>query len=318
MGVDYYATLEQTHSASGDDINKAYRKLALKYHPKRNEEEAAVEKFKQIAEAYDVLSDNKKKAVFDQFGEEGLKQGVPNGPDHTEAWTSGYTFHGDAFKVFSDFFGGDNPFSEWYNGRDGELDMGFGGINGRGRRQQDSPIERDLYLTLEEIYHGCIKKMKISRRVMNEDGHTSSIRDKILTITVKPGWKSGTKITFPKEGDQGPNTIPADIVFILKDKPHPRFERTGNDLIYTATIQLGEALTGCNVKIQTLDNRELNIPINEIITHGYQKKVLNEGMKISNPKDDSKLYGDLFIRFNIVFPQSLTPEKKHLIKAALL
>ena len=75
---------------------------------------------------------------------------------------------------------------------------------------------------------------------MNEDGHTSSIRDKILTITVKPGWKAGTKITFPKEGDQGPNTVPADIVFILKDKPHPRFERVGNDLIYTATIQLGE------------------------------------------------------------------------------
>ena len=75
---------------------------------------------------------------------------------------------------------------------------------------------------------------------MNEDGHTSSIRDKILTITVKPGWKAGTKITFPREGDQGPNTIPADIVFILKDKPHPRFERVGNDLIYTATIQLGE------------------------------------------------------------------------------
>ena len=77
---------------------------------------------------------------------------------------------------------------------------------------------------------------------MNEDGHTSSIRDKILTITVKPGWKSGTKITFPKEGDQGPNTIPADIVFILKDKPHARFERVGSDLIYTATVQLGEVI----------------------------------------------------------------------------
>ncbi|XP_075257851.1 dnaJ homolog subfamily B member 13-like [Convolutriloba macropyga] len=318
MGVDYYNVLDTTHSATNEDIKRAYRKLALKFHPERNSEDGAVEKFRQIAEAYDVLSDNKKKAVFDQFGEEGLKQGVPHGDDHTEAWTHGYTFHGDPFKVFTEFFGGQNPFAEWYDRRDGELDMGFGGLHGRGRKQQDSPIERDLYLTLEEIYHGCIKKMKISRRVMNEDGHTSSIRDKILTITVKPGWKSGTKITFPKEGDQGPNTIPADIVFILKDKPHARFERVGSDLIYTATVQLGEALTGCNVSIQTLDNRELNIPINEIITHGYQKKVLNEGMKISNPKDSSKLYGDLFIKFNIVFPQSLTPEKKHLIKAALL
>jgi DnaJ family protein B protein 13 len=318
MGVDYYAILNTTHSATNDDIKKAYRKLALKYHPERNKEDSAAEKFKQIAEAYDVLADNRKKAVFDQFGEEGLKQGVPEGTEHTEAWTKGYTFHGDAHKVFTEFFGGTNPFSEWYDRRDGELEMGFGGLHGRGRKQQDAAIERDLYLTLEEIFHGCIKKMKISRRVMNEDGHTSSIRDKILTITVKPGWKSGTKITFPKEGDQGPNTVPADIVFILRDKPHPRFQRVGNDLIYTATVQLGEALTGCNVVIQTLDNRELNISINEIVTFGYQKKVLEEGMKISNPKSGAPAFGDLYIKFNIVFPQSLSPEKKHLIRSALL
>ena len=81
---------------------------------------------------------------------------------------------------------------------------GFGGLRGRGRPKQDPPIERDLALTLEEIYSGCIKKMKISRRVMNDDGHTSSIRDKILTINVKKGWSSGTRITFQKEGDQGP------------------------------------------------------------------------------------------------------------------
>jgi DnaJ family protein B protein 13 len=80
---------------------------------------------------------------------------------------------------------------------------GFGGLRGRGRPKQDPPIERDLALTLEEIYSGCIKKMKISRRVMNDDGHTSSIRDKILTINVKKGWSSGTRITFQKEGDQG-------------------------------------------------------------------------------------------------------------------
>ena len=90
------------------------------------------------------------------------------------------------------------------------MHMGFGGLIGRGSKKQDQPIERELALSLEEVFHGCTKKMKISRRVMNEDGHTSSIRDKILTITVKRGWKPATRITFPKEGDQGPNNVPGN------------------------------------------------------------------------------------------------------------
>lgn len=102
-------------------------------------------------------------------------------------------------------------------------------------------------------------------QVMNEDGHTSSIRDKILTITVKKGWREGTRITFPKEGDQGPNNVPADIVFIVRDKPHPRFKRDCNDLVFTARVLLGKALTGCSVEVPTLDGRLLNIPINDII-----------------------------------------------------
>ncbi|CAG5114806.1 unnamed protein product, partial [Candidula unifasciata] len=241
MGVDYYAILCLTRSATDADIKKLYRKLSLKYHPEKNPgDQDAADKFMQVAEAFDVLSDPRKRAVYDQFGEEGLKRGVPVGSGEAGAWTYGYTFHGNAEKVFRDFFGGDNPF-------------------------QDPPIERDLYLSLEEVYHGCTKKMKISRRVMNEDGHTSSIRDKILTIDVKRGWKPGTKITFTQEGDQGPNNIPADIVFIVKDKPHPRFRREGANLIFTAKLPLGRALTGCTVSIHTLDEKILHIPITDIV-----------------------------------------------------
>ena len=84
----------------------------------------------------------------------------------------------------------------------------FGGLKGRSQPKQDPPIERELALTLEEVFNGSVKKMKISRKVLNEDGRTTSTREKILTITVKRGWKEGSKITFPKEGDQGPNKIP--------------------------------------------------------------------------------------------------------------
>lgn len=100
---------------------------------------------------------------------------------------------------------------------------------------------------------------------MNEDGHTSSIRDKILTISVQKGWREGTRITFPKEGDQGPNNIPADIVFVVRDKPHPRFTRESNNLVFVAKVLLGKALTGCSVDLPTLDGRLLTIPINDII-----------------------------------------------------
>ncbi|XP_071505548.1 dnaJ homolog subfamily B member 13-like [Diadema antillarum] len=315
MGIDYYEILSLTRSAIDADIKKAYRKLALKYHPDKNEEIIAPEKFRQVSEAYDVLSDPKKKAVYDQFGEEGLKNGVPAGTEDSGAWTQGYTFHGDAHKVFREFFGGNNPFSEFTDGIDGDLSMGFGGLLGRGRKKQDPPIERDLVLSLEEIFHGCTKKMKISRRVMNEDGHTSSTRDKILTITVHKGWREGTRITFPKEADQGPNIVPADIIFVVRDKPHPRFRREGDDLVFVSRVLLGKALTGCSVEVPTLDGRLLNIPINDIISPGYRKVVPGEGMPISkNPEQK----GNLVIAFDIEFPRQLTPDKKQLIKDALL
>lgn len=96
-------------------------------------------------------------------------------------------------------------------------------------------------MTLEEIYHGCVKKMKISRRVLEPDGAPKK-EDKYVSISVKPGWKSGTKVTFQKEGDQTKGKIPADIVFIIRDKPHPLFKREGSDLRYTARLTLKQVM----------------------------------------------------------------------------
>lgn len=104
-------------------------------------------------------------------------------------------------------------------------------------KTQDPPIEHDLYATLEEINKGCVKKMKISRRVLQADGSPKK-EDKLVSIAIKPGWKSGTKVTFPKEGDQTRGKIPADIVFIVRDKPHPLYKREGSDLRYTARLTL--------------------------------------------------------------------------------
>ncbi|XP_072333241.1 dnaJ homolog subfamily B member 13 isoform X2 [Scyliorhinus torazame] len=259
MGQDYYTLLGIIRNATDADIKKAYRKLALKYHPDKSEDPCAEEKFLQIAEAYDVLSDLRKKATYDKFGEEGLKGGIPIEFGDTGAWTSGYTFHGNANKIFRDFFGGDNPYADFFDVK-GEISLGFGGPQGRGAKKQDPHIEKDLYLSLEDLFHGCLKKIKISRRTMNEDGHTSSIKDKILTIQVKQGWKLGTKITFPKEGDQ--------------------------------------ALTGHTVQIETLDGRFLSIPINDIVHPKYTKVVPGEGMPLSkDPLQKGNLVIQFDIKF---------------------
>ncbi|XP_061485627.1 dnaJ homolog subfamily B member 13 isoform X2 [Rhineura floridana] len=277
MGQDYYAVLELTRSAKDADIKKAYRKLALKYHPYKNKEPWAAEKFKQLAEAYDVLSDPVKKGVYDKFAEEGLKGGIPLEFTVDTPWTEGYVFHGNPEKVFRDFFGGDNPFAEFYTGEGAEVNMAFGGLRGRGAKKQDPPIERDLYLSLEDLFYGCTKKIKISRR--------------------------------------GPNIIPADIIFIVKEKLHPRFKREDDNLIYVASLPLGKALIGCTVDVRTLDERLLNIPINDIVHPKYYKVVPGEGMPLSS---DPTCKGDLIMCFDIIFPARLTPAKKDLLRHALL
>jgi DnaJ-class molecular chaperone len=122
MGKDYYKILGISRGASDDDIKKAYRKLALKYHPDKNKEASAEEKFKEVAEAYEILSDPKKKEIYDKYGEEGLKMngggGGPSGPSpsHGQGNNYTYTWSGDPNETFRMFFGNSNPFAGFFGG----------------------------------------------------------------------------------------------------------------------------------------------------------------------------------------------------------
>ncbi|KAJ4788738.1 hypothetical protein LUZ62_039984 [Rhynchospora pubera] len=319
MGVDYYKVLQVDRSASDDDLKKAYRKLAMKWHPDKNpsNKKEAEAKFKQIAEAYDVLSDPKKRAVYDQYGEEGLK-GVPTSGSAGSSGGSPF-FSGDgpgpfrfnprnADDVFAEFFGFSSPFPGM--GRGGSFRPGmfpddifghtsFGGGEGSAnppRPQKAAPIENRLLCSLEDLYKGGTKKMKISREILDTSGRT------------------GTKITFPEKGNEAPGVIAADIVFIVDEKPHDVFTREGNDLIMTQKISLAEALTGYTVHVTTLDGRQLSIPVNSIIHLVYEEVVPREGMPI--PREPSKK-GNLRIKFNIKFPSHLTAEQKTGLKRLL-
>ena len=354
MGKDYYKVLGVAKGASDDELKKAYRKLALKFHPDKNHAPGAEEKFKEIGEAYDVLSDPRKKQIYDQCGEEGLKNGGA-GPQSSSGMGGGmggmggmpnfggasYSYHGDPKATFAQFFGTSDPFASFGGGfgkqggggpEDMDIDFGslFGGMGGMGgmgggggggmrggpqprrkqQRVQDATIEKEVFVTLEEIMTGCEKKMKISRKIYGEDGTIRS-EDKVLKISVKPGWKSGTKITFSKEGDQVPGKVPADIAFIIRDKPHSLFTRDGANLQFVYKVPLREALCGSVVQVPTLDGRKVGVNCTgEILKPGCTKRLAGYGLPL--PKEPSKR-GDLIVKFEVLFPDSLTQSSKDIL-----
>ena len=311
---DLYKILNVARAASEAEIKKAYRKLAMKWHPDKNPENAeeAAQKFQDIGEAYSVLSDKAKKAIYDQYGYEALRDGVP---DDQGGMRGGWSYKQNAKEIFENFFGTANPFA----------DFGFGDsvpfatrLRKVGPKKMD-PIARALDCTLEELFNGCVKKFHVTRKRLKEvadEGAAPEYVDetKALTVSVKPGWKKGTKVTFANEGDAAPNVVPADIIFTLNELKHDVFSREGTNLVFVATITLSEALCGTTVEVPTLDGRKLAVSCPEVVSPGYEKTVPGEGMPLSKTPDQR---GNLIIRFHIVFPKYLEQAQKDTLKKVL-
>jgi len=192
--------------------------------------------------------------------------------------------------------------------------MGMGGGQGRGRGQKKDPtVQHDLPVSLEDICNGCTKKMKITRKIVGSDGSTKT-EDKVLTVVIKPGWKSGTKITFPNEGDQLPGRVPADIAFVIRDKPHPKFKRDQSDIKYVHKISLRDALCGVSLKIPTLDGTTIPFKTANVIKPNQTERIPGQGLP--NPKNGGRR-GDLIVTFEVKFPDVLSPTAKELISNAL-
>uniref|UniRef100_A0AC34F5C3 Chaperone DnaJ C-terminal domain-containing protein n=1 Tax=Panagrolaimus sp. ES5 TaxID=591445 RepID=A0AC34F5C3_9BILA len=178
------------------------------------------------------------------------------------------------------------------------------------RQLQDPTIQYDLKVSLEDMYKGCVKNMKVTRNIFSRDGSSRS-EVKMLKVNVKPGCKDGAKFVFPKEGDQIPGHIPADIAFVIKDKPHTDFQRDGVNIRYTQKITLKEALCGATIYIPTLDGTIHQVEIDRIIKPNTTQRLAGHGLP--NPHMDNKR-GDLIICFDVEFPDAISIQNKELLQ----
>ena len=339
---DYYDVLGVGKDASDDEIKKAYRKLAFKYHPDRNPgDKEAEEKFKEAAEAYDVLRDPNKRARYDQFGFEGVGQG------------QGFANASDIFSQFGDIFGDFGSF------------FGFGGAQGRGGPAAGDDLRLSLHVTFEQAAHGAEIPVTIHRHATcdacqgtgaaagtrpetcphchgtgqirrsqgffsistpcpNCHGTGQFIRKpcpkchgdgvmktpKELNLRIPAGVDTGTRLRVRGEGECGLHGGPAGDLFVILDVEDSKiYRRQGEDLIYTAKISFVQAALGDKIAVPGIDH-ELSVAIPKGIQSGTPLRIRGEGMPIIGTRQK----GDMVVVVNVLTPTKINARQEELLK----
>jgi len=342
----YYDLLGVTETATDAELKKAYRQKALRLHPDKGGDP---EMFKEVTNAYQVLSDPQKRSIYDTRGEAGLSE-------------SGGMGGMDPQDLFSQLFGGGGGF------------FGGGGRGERGGRKSKDLVHR-IHVTLEDLYKGKTTKLALTRNVIcpkcdGRGGKEGSVRScnschgrgvrvtlrqmgpmiqqmqspcdecsglgeiidrknqckncsarktvsekKFLEVHIDRGMRSGQTITFAGESDQAPGVEPGDVVIVIEEKPHEKFRRAGNNLITDVEIDLLTALGGGQFSIRHLDDRVLVVTLvpGEVIKQDSVKVITGQGM----PSQRHHEMGDLFVKIAIAWPESIDPAKVHLLEQVL-
>jgi len=309
--IDLYEIMGLDEDATDKEIKKAFRKLSLKYHPDKNQGDGeAADKFREITDAYEILSDEKKKFQYDFGGMKAVKEGEK--PDQM------------------DFFGGL-----------------FGGGQRDSKKGGDANMESAV--TLEQLYNGAVSKASIERRVVcrgcagkkgkkkekckacgrcpNEvkmvqrqmgpgfmvqqqeevpSKEKCKNEKKVLEIVVEKGMPDGAQLRFEYASEQKPGQVPGDVIISLKQKKHPRFERKGDHLHHSMKISLKQALTGFSATILHLDGRTVDVS-NKGITRPFQTVVVRgEGMPVHEVPSQ---FGDMHVTYEVEFPRELNAQQ---------
>lgn len=312
-GKNYYDVLQVSKSASEDQIKKAYRKLALKYHPDKNPgNEEAPKKFAEINNAYEVLIDGEKRNIYDRYGEEGLKQQSGGG-------RGGGNFAQD---IFRQFFGG-----------------------GMGEEEEEKTPRGDdvvveIFASLEDLYSGNTMKIWREKNVLkpapgkrecncrNEVFHkqigpgmfqqyTQQVCEQCsnvkferegyyVTLDIERGMKDGHEVVFYEDGEPKIDGDSGDLKFKIFTQKHDRFQRDGNNLRTSITIPLLDALVGFKKDIIHLDGHKVSLGTKDVTKPKEVKRYRGEGM----PVHESLKKGDLYVTFEVAFPESLTESQK--------
>ncbi len=293
VAKDYYKLLGVARDASADDIKKAFRKLAMQYHPDRNSAPEAEAKFKEINEAYAVLSDVEKRKQYDMFGAEGFGQRYSN-----DDIFSNFDFR----SAFEDMgFGG---------GGGGRAGFDLGSLFGGGRRraaggsgynpfaqQGGGDAEAEVTVTFHEAFHGGERDVVV-------DGNDTRVR-------IPPGAKSGTRLRVRGKGHAGANGAPAgDLVLTVHVGAHPVFRFAGDDLEMDVPVSVTDVVLGASVEVETPDGQKQKVKIPAGTSPGQKLRLRGKGFPTQN-----KGFGDLLARIVMRTPKELTDEQRQHFEA---
>lgn len=291
MGKDYYAVLGLEKSASADQIKKAYRKLAIKYHPDKNpDDKQAEERFKAVSEAYAVLSDPDKKRQYDQFGADGFQQRFSQ-----EDIFRNVDF-GDIFKEFG--FGGDDIFSQLFGGRGG---------HGPGcQHSRPQPVKgQDYLMRLTIPFRQAILG---GERQISLDSHGTAEQ---IKVRIPVGVEPGQKLRIAGKGGASPSSgPPGDLLLEILVTPDARFRREGMDLYHTVKVPLSGACLGTSIEVQTLDDVK-RVKVKAGTQNGSKIRLRGFGV----PGRAGQSAGDLYAVIDVMVPEQLDEKQQKLLES---
>jgi molecular chaperone DnaJ len=343
---DYYEVLGVQKNASKDDIKKAYRKLAVQYHPDKNQgNKAAEEKFKEATEAYEVLGDDQKKAAYDQFGFAGV-EGMGGGGGFNEQTFRGFEdIFGDFSGIFDTFFGGGGrrssggggarpganlrydieiPFKDAVFGTKVEIQYtkndscptckGSGAEGGSGKKvcpvcQGSGQVRHSQgFFSVATPCHNCRGEGYIIEKPCRECGGTGTQRKRQkIMVTIPAGVENGKRVVISGQGDAGPGGS-GDLYVFIRIKPHEYFERQDLELYCAVPISITQAALGADIHVQTLDGKTLKVKIPPGTPNGKLLRIRDEGV----PQGGRR--GSLWLKVMVQIPTRLSRRGKELLE----